>query len=216
MRSDRTYPLFEECGKNYLGVCRAGSEVCFGCGKLGHRLREYRVMAKRGSNLSQQGATFSTTSSQCQNRFYALQTRPDRESSPNIDSGIIPQEIGILFNLVELGMEDNQITGSVPISILNISSLQIFSLRRNNLSGFLPREIGNLTKMQHLQIGGNKLIGEIPNEISNLVELKLLSLRINRFSGSLDMEIVVLGGLSEEYEARNRMNSRGEETKNTV
>ncbi|XP_016553738.2 probable leucine-rich repeat receptor-like protein kinase At1g35710 [Capsicum annuum] len=73
-------------------------------------------------------------------------------------------------------MEYNQITGSVPISLLNISSLQILSLSMNNLSGFLPREIGNLTKMQHLWISGNKLIGEIPKEISNLVELELLDL----------------------------------------
>ncbi|PHT82991.1 hypothetical protein T459_11434 [Capsicum annuum] len=39
--------------------------------------------------------------------------------------GIIPQEIGNLVNLAQLAMERNQITGSVPISIFNISSLQI-------------------------------------------------------------------------------------------
>ncbi|XP_047266786.1 receptor-like protein 12 [Capsicum annuum] len=55
---------------------------------------------------------------------------------------IIPHEIGNLVNLVELWMARNQITGSVPISIYNISSLQILSLWQNNLSGFLPREIG--------------------------------------------------------------------------
>ncbi|KAM3394059.1 hypothetical protein P3S68_003060 [Capsicum galapagoense] len=50
-------------------------------------------------------------------------------------------EIGNLFNLVELAMEENQITSSVPISKFNISSLQLLSAWKNNLSGFLPREI---------------------------------------------------------------------------
>ena len=33
-----TYPLFEECGKNHLGACMVGSDVCFGYGKPGHRM----------------------------------------------------------------------------------------------------------------------------------------------------------------------------------
>ncbi|KAM3306657.1 hypothetical protein P3S67_013527 [Capsicum chacoense] len=90
----------------------------------------------------------------------------------------------------KLGMEDNQITVFVPISIFNISSLQTLTLAPKNLSGFLPREIGNLTKMQPLQISENKLI-----EISNLVELEELDLAFNSFSGSLDMEIFNISGL---------------------
>ncbi|KAM3393966.1 hypothetical protein P3S68_002967 [Capsicum galapagoense] len=74
-------------------------------------------------------------------------------------------------------MERNQITGAVPISICNISSLQIFSAWQNNLCGFLPREIG-----------------EIPKEISNLVELDELDLSVNSFSGSFDMEIFNISG----------------------
>ena len=33
-----TYPFYEECGKNHLGACMAGSDVCFGCSKPGHRI----------------------------------------------------------------------------------------------------------------------------------------------------------------------------------
>ncbi|PHT49640.1 hypothetical protein CQW23_09387 [Capsicum baccatum] len=46
----------------------------------------------------------------------------------SISNWIIPQEIGNLVNLAKLGMEDNRITGSVPISIFNISLLQVLSL----------------------------------------------------------------------------------------
>ncbi|KAF3623395.1 hypothetical protein FXO38_30779 [Capsicum annuum] len=36
----RTYLLCQTCGKNHKGVCRSGSDVCFRCGKLGHRVQE--------------------------------------------------------------------------------------------------------------------------------------------------------------------------------
>ncbi|KAM3394291.1 hypothetical protein P3S68_003293 [Capsicum galapagoense] len=99
-------------------------------------------------------------------------------------AGIIPQEIGNLVNLVDVDMEDNQITASVSISIFNISSQKILSAWQKNLSGFLQWEIGNLTK-----------VGEIPKEISNLVELEVLTLDFNSFSGSHDMEIFNISGL---------------------
>jgi len=38
VRNNYTYSLYEECGKNYLGKCIAGSELCFGFGNIGHRL----------------------------------------------------------------------------------------------------------------------------------------------------------------------------------
>ncbi|KAM3394047.1 hypothetical protein P3S68_003048 [Capsicum galapagoense] len=117
------------------------------------------------------------------------------ELGTNHFSGIIPQEIGNLVNLAELGMEDNQITGSVPISIFNMSSVQILSLWQNNLSGFLPREIGNLTKMQHLQISGNKLIGSIPDSMSNMVGLEFLDLSHNNISGIIPMSLEKLKNL---------------------
>ncbi|KAH0688628.1 hypothetical protein KY289_015986 [Solanum tuberosum] len=60
---------------------------------------------------------------------------------------------------------------------------------RNNLKGSLPREIGNLTKMQFLFLNENRFTGEIPKEMRNLVELEELDLQLNSFSGSLPMEI---------------------------
>lgn len=63
----RTYPFCEECGKSLQGVCRSGSDVCFGCSEPGHRMREYRVLAQRG-------------------RLSALQALLDWEGFPEIDS----------------------------------------------------------------------------------------------------------------------------------
>ncbi|KAF3679341.1 L-ascorbate peroxidase 1, cytosolic [Capsicum annuum] len=38
--SARTNPLCQKYSRNHQGICRAGSDVCFGCGKLGHRVRQ--------------------------------------------------------------------------------------------------------------------------------------------------------------------------------
>ncbi|KAH0684399.1 hypothetical protein KY289_022151 [Solanum tuberosum] len=70
-----------------------------------------------------------------------------------------------------------------------MSSLQVVSLGTNNLKGSLPREIGNLTKLQFLYLHGNRFTGEIPKEIRNLIELEVLNLEFNSFSGSLPTEI---------------------------
>ncbi|XP_070012335.1 probable LRR receptor-like serine/threonine-protein kinase At3g47570 [Nicotiana sylvestris] len=110
-------------------------------------------------------------------------------------TGIIPQEIGNLVNLVVLFMEENQITGSLPISIFNISSLQTLGLWRNNLNGSLSQEIGNSTKMQVIDLEENMFTGEIPKEISNLVELEEFLIDSNNFSGSLAMEIFNISSL---------------------
>ncbi|KAM3239317.1 receptor kinase-like protein Xa21 [Capsicum annuum] len=111
------------------------------------------------------------------------------ELGSNHFTGIIPQEIGNLVNLVALAMEKTQIISSVPISIFNISSLQMLLLSHNNLSGFLSREIGNSTKMQFLYLDENSFTGEIPKEISNLVEMErnltTLSLTLNPLNGML-------------------------------
>ncbi|PHT59285.1 hypothetical protein CQW23_01648 [Capsicum baccatum] len=41
--------------RNLQGICKAGSDVCFGCGKLGYRVRECPVVSHRGKDLCQQG-----------------------------------------------------------------------------------------------------------------------------------------------------------------
>ncbi|KAM3394389.1 hypothetical protein P3S68_003391 [Capsicum galapagoense] len=123
-------------------------------------------------------------------------------------NGIIPQEIGNLVNLMELWMESNQMTGSVPISIFNISVLKVLSLAGNNLNGFLSHKIGILTKMQFLYHTQNRFTGEIPKEIINLVELEELLLGSNRFRGPLTMVIFNISGLRVIYLSFNNLSGR--------
>ena len=52
-------------------------------------------------------------------------------------------------------------------SIENTDSLD---LSNNELTGSIPPEIGNLTNLTYLNLGGNQLTGEIPESICILVE----------------------------------------------
>ena len=61
-------------------------------------------------------------------------------------------------------------------------------LNENNLSGSIPPELGNLTNLKRLYLNGNNLSGSIPPELGNLTNLEDLALWGNNlyFCDSLD------------------------------
>ena len=86
-------------------------------------------------------------------------------------SGTIPGEIGNLTRLTELGLSGNQLSGIIPGEIGNLTRLTILALGDNQLSGTIPGEIGNLTRLTELYLTSNQLSGTIPVEIWNLTNL---------------------------------------------
>ena len=63
----------------------------------------------------------------------------------------------------------NQLTGSIPPEIGNLTNLTYLVLVGNQLTGEIPSEIGNLTNLIGLRLDNNQLTGEIPESICNLV-----------------------------------------------
>ncbi len=104
-------------------------------------------------------------------------------------SGSIPTEIGNLTNLEYLNISRNQLSGSIPTEIGNLSSLEFLYLSDNQLSGSIPAEIGNLNNLMLLFLYNNHLSGSIPAEIGRLVNLWSLNLEENQLSGSIPAEI---------------------------
>ena len=104
-----------------------------------------------------------------------------------------------LRNLKILSLRMNNLTGSIPATIFNISSLLNISLSYNSLSGSLPMNICNTNpKLKELNLSSNHLSGQIPNGlkfdqitgsiprgIGELVELRRLSLQNNSLTGTL-------------------------------
>ena len=97
------------------------------------------------------------------------------------------------------GSPDNWLS-TEPISHwegLTISSGRVISLdlEGNNLNGTLPASIGDLTALQMLNLSNNKLTGLIPIEVWNLTNLIELDLSGNTFSGNIPsaIEIILMG-----------------------
>jgi len=110
-------------------------------------------------------------------------------------SGTIPSSIGNLSSLRTLNFSINQITGSIPPEIGNLSNLECLFLASNQITGSIPPEIGNLSNLEHLYLTDNQITGSIPPEIGNLDSLERLLLNINQLTGSIPPEIGDLSNL---------------------
>ena len=112
-------------------------------------------------------------------------------------TGTIPPEIGNLTSLKYLHLYDNNLTGSIPIEIGNLKNLKSLVLTDNNLTGTIPTSIGNLINLKHLFLDNNQLTGSIPSSIGNLTNLKYLFLNGNELTGVIPSSITSLENLSD-------------------
>ena len=89
------------------------------------------------------------------------------------DSDSTPTEVtlwGVVYSVEDtdsLILYNNQLTGSIPPEIGNLTNLTLLSLSSNQLTGEIPSEIGNLTNLVYLGLDRNQLSGIIPDEICN-------------------------------------------------
>jgi Leucine-rich repeat (LRR) protein len=113
--------------------------------------------------------------------------------SDNQLTGSIPTELGNLSNLTRLDLSGNQLTGSIPAELGNLSNLEELWLFYNQLTGTIPTELGNLSNLETLILSSNQLTGSIPTELGNLSNLEELYLSSNQITGSIPTE---LGNLS--------------------
>ncbi|CAN0824708.1 LRR receptor-like serine/threonine-protein kinase GSO1 [Linum grandiflorum] len=94
--------------------------------------------------------------------------------------GQLPSQLGLLFNLQVLNLERNLLSGPIPGSISNISSLLEHHLSTNSLSGFIPGELGLLRSLKVLDLTINVLTGIVPSSIYNMSSLTYLTLASNQ------------------------------------
>ena len=73
----------------------------------------------------------------------------------------------------------NNLTGSIPPELGNLTKLEGLDLSINNLSGSIPSELGNLTNLRILVLNSNQLTGAVPSELGNLSNLVALLLEGN-------------------------------------
>ncbi|KAF3632101.1 hypothetical protein FXO38_26286 [Capsicum annuum] len=120
---------------------RIGSDVYFGYGKPGHRVRDcpqssYQHQQNRSTaqtgRPNQQGATSSATSGQHPNRLYAFQSQQDQENSPDVVTG------------------DFRISSKILVEALSISTLMVW---RDSTSAFRGQLISYLRARKMISKG---------------------------------------------------------------
>ncbi|KAH0680946.1 hypothetical protein KY285_021901 [Solanum tuberosum] len=82
-------PSCAKCGKKHEGKCLVGTDGCFSCGKSGHMKRDCPMLKVQGTKGKQVPPSGSNSDAPKKNRFYALQSRGDQESSPDVVTGML-------------------------------------------------------------------------------------------------------------------------------
>ncbi|PON48767.1 Phosphorylase kinase, gamma catalytic subunit [Parasponia andersonii] len=108
--------------------------------------------------------------------------------------------------LRQLNLSNNFLSGPLPSSVSNFSSVQFLLLSRNRFSGPIPPSIGALRQVVTLDLSQNSLSGEIPTEIGNCLHLTVLDMSQNNLSGSIPLEITNIRILNYLNLSRNHLN----------
>ncbi|MEO1096717.1 MAG: PKD domain-containing protein, partial [Bacteroidota bacterium] len=117
-------------------------------------------------------------------------------TSNNLD-GTLPLSI---FNLTELRTFDivnNSVFGSIPSEFAQLDKLVELVLANNEFSGPIPEQLWSLTSLQILRLNNNQLIGDLSPLVGNLSDLRTLKLEHNSITGELPPEINSLLSLRE-------------------
>ena len=100
--------------------------------------------------------------------------------------------------LAILSLAHNALSGSFPLEITNIATLERLDLSHNQLSGPLPPELAHLTKIYDLNLSYNQFTGSLPPELGEIDfgyvigpfwQSGVLDLSYNQLSGSLPPEL---------------------------
>ncbi|TKY53872.1 leucine-rich repeat receptor protein kinase [Spatholobus suberectus] len=99
-------------------------------------------------------------------------------------SGTIPAQLfSSEMTLIHLLFENNQFEGNIPSTIGLVQSLEVVRLDDNFLSGHVPLNINNLTHVYELYLLNNKLSGPLPN-LEGMNQLTYLDMSNNSFDES--------------------------------
>jgi hypothetical protein len=87
--------------------------------------------------------------------------------------------------LVQLVLDRQGLSGSLPPEIGQFRRLRALSLSHNQLSGPIPPELGQLSQLENLFLDYNEFSGSIPSELGQLRNLRGLFLDHNQLSGPI-------------------------------
>ncbi|KAL5681486.1 hypothetical protein ACJX0J_007871, partial [Zea mays] len=107
-------------------------------------------------------------------------------------SGELPSSLSNLSSLVSIYFHDNLLTGAIPESITRLQNLILFDVASNQMSGRLPTQIGKLKSLQQFYTNGNKFYGPIPDSIGNLTSIEYIYLSDNQLNSTVPSSLFQL------------------------
>ncbi|PPR97420.1 hypothetical protein GOBAR_AA23245 [Gossypium barbadense] len=91
----------------------------------------------------------------------------------------------ILDLLSAIDLSCNQLTGTIPPGLGNLSEIRGLNLSHNNLIGAIPSTFSKLKQIESLDLSFNNLSGRIPTELTEMTALAVFSVAHNNLSGPL-------------------------------
>jgi hypothetical protein len=112
-------------------------------------------------------------------------------------TGTLPPEIDDLSALTTLNVQTNSLTNlnptdPIPAELANLTTLTTLNLSGNLFTGTFPTEILSLGNLIDLNIGFNEFSGNLPSEISNLSWLERFNIENNKFDGEIPISFSAL------------------------
>uniref|UniRef100_M1CSF9 non-specific serine/threonine protein kinase n=1 Tax=Solanum tuberosum TaxID=4113 RepID=M1CSF9_SOLTU len=112
-------------------------------------------------------------------------------------SGPIPKELGDIFTLEELVLENNLLEGPLPPNLGSLNRLRRMLLSANNLNGTIPENFSNLKNMRDFRIDGTSISGTIPDFIGNWTEMDRLDIQGTSMEGPIPPTISQLKNMTQ-------------------
>ncbi|GMP95389.1 hypothetical protein CsSME_00044463 [Camellia sinensis var. sinensis] len=120
--------------------------------------------------------------------------------------GLLPHSIANLSTKITwFNLQDNYISGNIPLGIGNLVNLRYFFLSQNLLTGSIPNSIGKLSMLEKLLVQYNNISGEIPSSIRNRSRLGALDLSTNMIEGSIPISLGNCTNLQQIYHDYNHL-----------
>lgn len=118
-------------------------------------------------------------------------------NTPNRPDPCVGHWYGVYCNsskthVTQLNLPANNLTGTIPASLCNLTQIEDLQLYGNHLSGPIPASLGNLTQLYSLDLADNNLSGPIPVSFCNRIQLHYLMLRYNQLCGRVPSTLINL------------------------
>jgi len=113
-------------------------------------------------------------------------------------TGIIPPSLANITTLAKILCYGNNIKGNIPVQFAGLSSLQDLNAGLNQLTGLFPQAILNLSTLVSFSLTSNGIGGEVPpNLCTALPNLQILDLGLNFFQGHIPSSFANTSSLNE-------------------